>query len=98
MNRKATGNDMTRALATVHLGMSVSKQKRMHGLGGYTSYRNGNRNRDYLKTQAIAGAGLYGQGTLHRFVARERPIRKPPQQRIPKPISLSDALEQLNAL
>lgn len=72
------------------------QRKRMHGLGGYTSYRNGNRDRDYLKTEAIAG--LNGKGTLHKFVARERPIRKPPQARIPKPISLSDALEQLNTV
>jgi hypothetical protein len=87
---------MQRGRETMKASMSDHQRKRMHGLGGYTSYRNGNRGRDYLKTEAIPG--LNGNGTLHRFVARERPIRKPPQQRIPKPISLSDALEQLNAV
>jgi hypothetical protein len=93
MTHRVNNEERLRGRETMALEMSSYKRKRMHGMGGYTSHRNGNRDR--VRYEVVVGKD--GRKTL-RFLPKQYPIRKTPQKMMPEPISLCDALEQLNAL
>jgi hypothetical protein len=93
MTHRVNEEHRRRGRETMALEMSSHKRKRMHAMGGYTSHRNGNRERVQLEVVRGENGKI-----IRRFLPKQYPIRKAPQKMMPEPISLCDALEQLNAL
>ncbi len=87
MKHRATREHGDKGRETMALEMG-HKRKRMHGLGGYTSARSGNRERPQF--EVVAGR--------IRFLPKQYPIRKRPQKMVLEQMSLSDALQELNAV
>ncbi len=91
MKHRATREhgDKGREMMALQMG---HKRKRMHGLGGYTSYRNGREPMQFKRVITPDGR------TICRFLPKQYPIRKRPQKMVLEQMSLSDALQELNAV